>query len=186
MLPVSPRPVTVIETDRLTLRAWAQRDLDVLARIFAEEAVWWFPFGRGLDREATDRFIARQISHQEEHGFGLWAAELNTDRRLIGFIGLAVPTWLPEVLPAVEVGWRLHPDHWGQGLATEGGRASLEYGFDRIGLDRIISIYDPENVASGRVMEKLGMRPWRRTTDPERGNVLAVYESTRGEWAAGG
>ena len=180
---MTPETVTVIQTDRLTLRPWAPRDIDALAPIFADKAVWCFPFGRGLDREATDQFIARQISHQEAHGFGLWAAELNTDRRLIGFIGLAVPTWLPEVLPAVEVGWRLHPDHWGQELATEGGRASLKYGFDRIGLDRIISIYDPENVASGRVMEKLGMRPWLRMTDPERGNLLAVYESTRRGWA---
>lgn len=90
------------------------------------------------------------------------------------------------MLPTVEVGWRLHPDHWGVGLATEGGRASLEYAFDRVGLDRVISIYDPENVASGRVMAKLGMRPWRRTTDPARGNVLAVYELTRQEWADSG
>jgi RimJ/RimL family protein N-acetyltransferase len=76
----------------LTLRPWAPSDLDALAPIFAEEAFWWFPFGRGLDREATEQFIARQISHHEAHGFGLWAAELNTDRWLIGFIGLAVPT----------------------------------------------------------------------------------------------
>jgi RimJ/RimL family protein N-acetyltransferase len=183
---VNTETMTVIQTDRLTLRPWAPGDLDALAAIFAEQAVWRFPFGRGLDREATEQFIARQISHQVAHGFGLWAAELNTDRCLIGYIGLAVPTWLPEVLPAVEVGWRLHPDHWGRGLATEGGRAALEYGFDRTGLDRIISIYDPKNVASGRVMEKLGMRPWRRATDPVRSNVLAVHELNRQEWAGSG
>jgi RimJ/RimL family protein N-acetyltransferase len=54
---------------------------------------------------------------------------------------------------------------------------------DRIGLDRVISVYDPENIASGRVMEKQGMRPWRRTTDPARGNVLHVYELARQTWA---
>jgi len=58
----------------------------------------------------------------------MWAAELKDDARLVGFIGLAVPRWLPEVLPAVELGWRLHPDEWGRGLATEGGRAALRYG----------------------------------------------------------
>jgi RimJ/RimL family protein N-acetyltransferase len=114
----------------------------------------------------------------EAHGFGLWAAQLNPDRLLTGFVGLSVPAWLPEVMPAVEVGWRLHPDHWGQGLATEGGRASIEYGFDRIGLDLIISIYYPRNAASGRVMQKLGMRPWRRTIDPSAAAV-AVHELTR-------
>ncbi|MDQ6948173.1 MAG: GNAT family N-acetyltransferase [Actinomycetota bacterium] len=174
--------MTVIRTDRLTLRPWSLDDIDALTPIFADEAVWWFPFGGGLDHEATEQFVARQISHQETHGFGLWAAELTAVHSLIGFVGLAVPTWLPEVMPAVEVGWRLHPDHWGQGLATEAGRASVEYGLDRVGLDRIIGIYDPRNGASGRVMEKLGMRPWLRTTDPERGNELAVYELTREEW----
>lgn len=63
--------MTVIQTDRLTLRPWAPGDIDALAAVFAEKAVWWFPFRRGLDREATEQFIARQIRHQEAHGFGL-------------------------------------------------------------------------------------------------------------------
>lgn len=111
----------------------------------------------------------------------MWAAELKADRRLIGYVGLSTPNWLPEVLPAVEVGWRLHPDYWGRGLATEGGRASLSHGFETRELERII---EPANVASGRVMEKLGMHDWRTATDPVRGLSLAIREITRTQWHA--
>lgn len=112
----------------------------------------------------------------------MWAAELKAVHALIGYVGLAIPTWLPQVLPAVEVGWRLHPDHWGKGLATEGGRASLRHGFVELHLDRIIGIYHPSNVASRRVMEKLGMRPCLRTKEPEQGHEVAVYEMNREDW----
>ena len=170
-----------METERLVLRPWVEDDLDALTAIFAEADFWRYPFGRGLTPAETERFLERQLDHWATHGFGVWAAELKDDARLIGYIGLAVPTWLPEVLPAVEVGWRLHPDHWGRGLATEGGRASLRHGFQELGLDRIISIFAPDNVASGRVMTKLGMSPYL-TTDPERGIVLEVREISRDAW----
>ncbi len=171
-----------METERLRLRPWALDDLDVLAAIFAELDFWRYPLGRALTREQTERFLARQIDHWAEHGFGMWAAELKDDARLVGFIGLAVPRWLPEVLPAVEVGWRLHPDQWGRGLATEGGRAALRYGFEEIRLDRILSMFVPENASSGRVMDKLGMTPHLTTTDPTSGGRLEVRAITREAW----
>ena len=114
----------------------------------------------------------------------MWAAELKDDARLVGYIGLAVPTWLPEVLPAVEVGWRLHPDEWGRGLATEGGRAALRYGFEEIDLDLILSMFVPENASSGRVMDKLGMIHHLTTTDPTSGGRLEVRAITREAWQA--
>jgi RimJ/RimL family protein N-acetyltransferase len=174
--------MSVVQTERLVLRPWEPSDIDDLVALFAIPAVWKYPAGRGLARDESEQFLERQLGHWEEHGFGLWAAELAGERTLIGFIGLAVPKWLPEVLPAVEVGWRLHPDQWGKGLATEGARASLRHGFETLGLDRIISIFDPDNVASGRVMEKLGMRSCLTTTDPRWGTTLLVREIVRAEW----
>ena len=176
--------MSTVETERLRLRPWAADDLDALSAVFAEPAVWHHPFGRGLTREETERFLDRQLRHWETHGFGVWAAEPRTERRLIGYIGLAIPFWLPEVLPAVEVGWRLHPDHWRRGLATEGGEASLRYGFEHLALDRIISIFTPDNAASGRVMAKLGMQDHLTTEDPGRGITLVVREITRATWQA--
>ena len=173
-----------VETERLRLRPWRPDDIEPLATLFAEPAVWWYPFGRGLTRQESERFLDRHMRSVEEHGFGMWAAELKDGKELIGYVGLAVPVWLPEVLPAVEIGWRLHPSHWGRGLATEGARASLRYGFDVVGLDRIISIYMPENEASGRVMTKLGMHDCLTTKDPTHGDVLAVREITADGWRA--
>ena len=176
--------MTVVETERLRLRPWTVDDLDPLAAIFALPEVSWFPFGRGLAREETERFLGRHLGHWETHGWGSWAAELRGRPELIGYVGLCTVTWLPEVMPAVEVGWRLHPAYWGRGLATEGGRAGLGYGFDDVGLDRIISIFIPENVGSGRVMAKLGMEPFLATTDPTFGSPLEVREITAAAWRA--
>jgi len=90
------------------LRPWSPTDVDGLAAIFDEPGVWHYPFGRGLSRAETEWFLVRQLEHRATHGFGSWAAELKTDGRLIGYIGLSIPSWLPQILPAVEVGWRLH------------------------------------------------------------------------------
>lgn len=174
--------VDTLETERLRLRPWSDDDIDDLAAVFAEPEVWHYPFERGLSREESERFLDSQVRHWRDRGFGNWATELKEDGRLIGYVGLSTPRWLPEVMPAVEVGWRLHPDHWGRGLATEGGRASLRHGFETVGLDRIISIFTPDNVASGRVMEKLGMHDWLKTTDPNWGSPLLVRELWREEW----
>ncbi len=75
----------------------------------------------------------------------------------IGFIGLAYHDGWPEGEHKTEVGWRLNRTHWGRGLATEGALASVRYGFEGLGLERIISITLPENAASRRVMEKAGL-----------------------------
>jgi len=171
----------IVETERLRLRPWTPADLDPLAALFAEPKFWHFPFGRGLTAEETARFLDRQLDHWATHGYGTWAAERKETDELIGYIGLSIPHWLPEVLPAVEVGWRLHPDHWGRGLATEGGRASLDVGFDQLGLDRIISIYMLDNVASGRVMDKLGLT-WFLTTTDTAGVPIDVREINAARW----
>ena len=168
-----------METERLVLRRWSTDDVDALAAVFAEPAFWHFPFRRGFTRDETEQFVERQLEHWATHGFGMWAVELKADGRLAGYTGLAIPTWLPQVLPAVEVGWRLHPDHWGRGLATEGGAASLRYGFEKLGLDRIIAIAMPDNVASLRVMAKLGMVEALQTWDDERNVPQVVYEVMR-------
>lgn len=174
-----------VETERLLLRPLRPDDIDPLAVLFADPAVWWYPFGRGLTREESERFLDRQISRRETYGFAMWAAQLKATNELIGYVGLSVPLWLPEVLPAVEAGWRLHPNCWGRGLATEGARASLRYGFDVLALDRIIAIYMPDNVASERVMIKLGMRDRLVTKDPTQGSPLHIRAITADEWRAG-
>lgn len=142
----------------MRLRQWRPDDIDALADLFAVPEVWHYPFRGGLDRERAESFLARALAAQEARVPEVWAAEMAGSDGLAGYIGLAVPSWLPEEMPAVEVGWRLHPAHWGRGLATEGGAAALAYAFDVLALDRVVSMCEPENVASRRVMDKLGMR----------------------------
>lgn len=171
-----------VETERLLLRGWRTDDLDQLEEVFRKEQVWHYPFKRGWSREETDDFLNRKIHEWRDRGWSQWAVEVKATGQLIGFLGLAPPEFLPEVMPTVEVGWRLDPAWWGRGLATEGGRAALEYGFESLGLDEVVSIYEPENVASGRVMEKLGMRPLKDTLHPSLGVPLRVYRITSSEW----
>jgi RimJ/RimL family protein N-acetyltransferase len=172
-------PIDRIETGRLVLRRWQPSDLDALAGVFAEPPVWWYPMRRGLDRDESRQFLDRQIDAADRQGWCLWAAVHRAEERLLGYIGLAVPTFLPEILPAVEVGWRLHPDAWGCGLATEGGRAALASAFDRLGFDSVVSITDRDNLASERVMRRLGMTLDRETVHPQRGIALKVYRADR-------
>src|SRR5207247_2159129 len=94
-------------------------------------------------------------------GFGLWGLVLKESGDLVGDTGLTIQEVEGEELP--EVGWHVHRAHQRQGLATEAARASLDYGFGPVGLDRIISLIRPENVPSWRVAEKLGMRIWKET-----------------------
>ena len=153
-------------------------DAEAYAAINADPLVGAIWAGRSTARPAMPS--SPDHGHWDEHGFGLWAAELLDDGRMVGFVGLSIPGFLPAVLPAVEVGWRLASDVWGRGLATEGGRAGIEWGFGGLGLDRIISIIDPGNVASVRVAEKLGMRPGRDELHPGSGRLLRVYERRAG------
>ncbi|MFI8371420.1 GNAT family N-acetyltransferase [Streptomyces sp. NPDC085466] len=98
--------------------------------------------------------------------------------RFAGFTGPAVPHFLPELLPAVEIGWRLDRACWGRGLATEAARAVLVYGFGHCGLDRIVSVAQTGNDASLRVMAKLGMRRERETVDPGSARPVQVHVAT--------
>ena len=89
-----------------------------------------------------------------------------------------IPTFLAEILPAMEVGWRLGERFRGQGFATEAGRAWVRYGFDELDEDAIVSIYEPENAGSGAVMRQLGFTLDRVTTHPIHGVQLHVMSLT--------
>ncbi len=131
--------------------------------------------------EETREFLRRVVARYDSDGFGIEALIERASGTMIGWAGLAVPHFLPEILPAVEVGWRLAGPWRGRGLATEAGAAAVEFGFTTGGLDRIVSIYEPENVSSGRVMERLGFAHHRTTVGP-RGEEVVVMELVRERW----
>ena len=146
-----------LRTDRLLLRDWRPDDLEPFARMNADPEVAEYLPAR-LSREESEVFARRIREHFAERGFGLWALEVPGEVAFVGFVGLSVPGFDAPFTPCVEVGWRLLRPFWGQGYATEGARAALEYGFGELGLDEIVSFTTEANQRSRRVMERLGMR----------------------------
>jgi RimJ/RimL family protein N-acetyltransferase len=110
-----------------------------------------------LCREDSDALVARLRGHRDRHGFGPWAVELRETGETIGFVGMLVPSFHTHFTPCVEMGWRLSSAHWGKGLATEAARAVVDEAFDHHDFLELVAFTVPENLASRRVMEKLGM-----------------------------
>lgn len=170
--------VPEILTPRLRLRGWREGDVELMAAIYAEPEV--VRYLRPLDLEGTRQQLARFVVHWEEHGFGLWAVEERGTGRLIGRIGLAYhDDWTASDYDA-EVGWTLDRSTWGKGLATEGGAAALQFGFEKLAMGRIISIAHRDNVASQRVMGKLGLK--REGKTDWRDQPVVWYAISRSGW----
>src|SRR5580704_8769673 len=150
-----------LTTSRLLLRRWREADRLPFQKINADARVMEF-FPEPLSADASDALFDRAQEHFHRHGFGPFAVQLldpNLDLNLdtnsfIGFIGLSIPAFDAHFMPAVEIGWRLAFDHWGKGLATEGARAALTYGFETLNLNEIVSFTVPANLRSRRVMER--------------------------------
>src|SRR5213075_2022865 len=142
---------------------WRTADLEPFARLNADPQVMEF-FPARLDRQASDAVAGRIEAKIAERGWGLWAAELKASGEFMGFIGLQPPIVELPCSPCVEVGWRLAQAYWGKGLATEGARAALRFGFENLGLSEIVSLTVPTNRRSRAVMERLGMQEDRAGT----------------------
>ncbi|MFO0541084.1 MAG: GNAT family N-acetyltransferase, partial [Phenylobacterium sp.] len=153
----------MIVTDRLVLRPWKDADRLAFAAINGDPRVHdWL--GGPISAEASYALIDRINAGIAADGFGLWAAELRTDGRLAGMIGLSrVAEGNLPVGPCVEIGWRLHPDVWGQGLASEGAQAALDWGLGPGGIAVILAFTATTNLASQAVMRRSGLTP-----DPSR------------------
>ena len=174
-----------LRTDRLVLRRWRDEDLAPFAALNGDpETMSYFP--ATLSREESDALVQRVERHFEKEGFGLFAVEVPGVTPFIGFVGL----WPVDFLvPAVEIGWRLEKQWWGNGYATEAARSVLAFAFSELGLDEIVSFTTEHNVASQRVMQRIGMtndpndnfeHPRIAPDHPLRPHVL--YRITRATW----
>jgi RimJ/RimL family protein N-acetyltransferase len=185
--------IPVLRTGRFELLPPSEDHLGDLVRIQDDPRVArWYgappdpPHDPARQREEVWRQIALHLGHWRLRGFGHWAVVDRSTRALVGRVGL----WEPEGWPGVEVGWMVDPDRWGQGIATEAGRAALDHAFAQVldrrtrqPLDEVVSVTLPENVASRRVMEKLGLTDTGRTVEL-RGHTQVLYRITRAEWTA--
>ncbi|MFJ5732604.1 GNAT family N-acetyltransferase [Streptomyces paradoxus] len=174
-------------TARLRLRQWSGADLDALAEMDADpEVMRYIGDGSPSTRERTVAALARMRAAWDERGYGLFAAEERATGELVGWAGLAVPAFLPEVMPAVEIGWRLRRRSWGRGYATEAAREVLAFAFGEAEadaqLERVVGISHVDNHASLRVMTKLGMTYDRTTRVPSHGQPVRVMAITWEEY----
>jgi RimJ/RimL family protein N-acetyltransferase len=148
----------MIETERLTLRDWRDEDWP---RFFAgtntPEVMRWL--GGLLDDEGMAATRARVTGCAAANGFCFWVVERKSDGEILGFCGLKRADAPGSSVPgAMEIGWRLREDAWGQGFAKEAATAALDAAFDRFGADEVVALTVIENTPSWGLMKRLGMR----------------------------
>lgn len=164
-----PAPAT-IETARLVLRPFTLDDVPAYAAIRAKpEVMRFFPKADEAPEVGAMRVIAHFMGHWRDPGYGPWAAVEKASGRLLGHLGLR---YMPE-FGETEILYILDSTVWRRGLATEGAAAARDHAFDRLGLDRVMAIALPQNVASTGVMAKIGMKFERMTT--YKGLAVAYY-----------
>ena len=146
----------MVESERLILRNWKDSDQPVFAQMNTDPKVMEF-LPKSFWGNDGKEVIARIKNSIETNGYGMWAMERKDTGEFIGFTGLHSPTWEAHFTPCIEVGWRLASKYWGQGFATEGALASLDYGFNKMNLDEIVSFTVPDNTRSRKVMDRIGM-----------------------------
>ncbi len=171
-----PSSTTLIaRTPRLLLRQFEPTDAAAMGPIMADPEVMRYSVSGSMDATAVAAWLERIADSYSIYGFGHWAVVRLEDERLLGFCGLSLQTL--DDGRHVEIGYRLACDAWGQGFGTEAARAARDYGFQQLGLDRLIAIIDPANFKSQRVAAKLGMKPLRDAL--YYGRVVQVFGCQR-------
>ncbi len=153
----------MLRTPRLVLREWRDEDRESFAAMNQDPLVMKH-FPGPMDPAASDATVDRFMSVHSTLGYTVWVVEVLSSERgatsFAGFTGLMPPSFDPPFAhqqPLVEVGWRLWPQWWGLGIASEAARASVAHGFDVVGLPEIVSFTVVANTPSRAVMERIGM-----------------------------
>jgi len=155
---------TTLETERLRLRLFTHDDLDVMFELNTDPDVIKYADTAVKDmEEVRQRLEEGPLADYKKYGYGRFAVDLKETGRMIGFCGIK---YIPEIeLP--EVGYRFLKAYWGQGIATEAARACVDFAREDLGIDKLIALIIPENIASIRVAEKLGM---------SKGPLIHIYD----------
>ncbi len=148
----------IYETDRLVLRPFNETDVNAFHRMTSDPDIIRF-IGTGLDPDLSHKDVLKQmrtapLGDYEKTGYGRHAMVLKTTNEVIGFTGLK---YLPEI-DETDLGYRMFPEYWGNGLATESCWPMLDFAFQKLELAKIIGIAMPENSASCHVLEKVGLK----------------------------
>ncbi|MEL7069697.1 MAG: GNAT family N-acetyltransferase [Cyanobacteria bacterium J06634_6] len=145
-----------IETGRLILREFQKEDLQALSQILSNPETMIFSSTGTHSIEQVQEKLEGFIACYQEFGFGKWAVILRENNQLIGYCGIAVHEI--DGRDEKELGYRLDSRYWGQGLATEAATAALKCGFEKFDLSYLLGIVERNNLASVRVLKKVGMQ----------------------------
>jgi RimJ/RimL family protein N-acetyltransferase len=149
---VAPIDAPVLTTDRLLLRMLQEADFEEYAAIHMDEEVTRFTARTHLDRMESWRHMAMIVGHWHLCGFGMWGVFEKDTGRLAGRVGFHQPDGWPDF----ELGWTIGRAFWGRGYAPEAAARCLDFAFDEMKREHVISLIDPLNVSSIRVAEKIG------------------------------
>ncbi|WP_173911192.1 GNAT family N-acetyltransferase [Acinetobacter sp. Marseille-Q1618] len=145
-----------LETHRLRLRQWQGSDLIAFAALNADpEVMQYFP--KCLNSDESELLATRFHHLIHKHQWGFWAVELKENQKFIGFVGLHAQPEQFTFSPCVEIGWRLAKQYWHYGYATEAAQACLAFAFEVLKLDAVVAFTAYPNLASAKVMQRLGM-----------------------------
>jgi ribosomal-protein-alanine N-acetyltransferase len=169
--------MAILETSRLTLRPFREDDVDPLSALMANQDFMRFSPGV-YTREQTQTVLEKFLSWNCAGRPSPFAVLVRSDSTLIGYCGFL--HWHLDGTDEIEIGYRLHPDYWNKGIATEAATAVRDHAFRDLELPRVISLIHPENIPSRRVAEKIGMTLEKQTSF--RGFPTNVFSLSRARW----
>jgi RimJ/RimL family protein N-acetyltransferase len=169
----------ILETPRLILRPFQEEDIDRLAELMANRDFMLFSRGP-YTREQTQTALEKFLSWNQAGLPSQFGVMFRGNNEVIGYCGFL--HWHLDGRDEIEIGYRLHPDYWNKGLATEAARAVRDHAFGNLNLSRVISLIHPDNLPSRRVAEKNGMKSERETVF--RGFPTFVFALSREQWLA--
>jgi RimJ/RimL family protein N-acetyltransferase len=169
----------ILETSRLILRPFREEDIGRLAELMANRDFMRFSLGP-YTREQTQSVLQKFLSWNGARLPSQFGVIFRANNDLIGYCGFL--HWHLDGADEIEIGYRLHPDYWNRGLASEAAQAVRDHAFRDLNLPKVISLIHPNNVPSRRVAEKNGMKIERETVF--RGFPTQVFVITRAQWLA--
>jgi len=159
----------IFKLERLGFRNWTNEDLEEFEKLNSDKEVMEH-FPKKLSENEVVKFLDKLRKHFNEKGNTYYATEILETQEFIGMIGLAFQEYKTSFTPAVDIGWRLKRNAWGNGYATEGAKRCLEYAFDELDITKIISVCTIKNKKSENIMKKIGMTKIGEFNHPEMTN----------------
>ena len=171
---MSNNPPSILTTERLILANWTLADADALFEICRDpEVMKHLGDGKPYNLAQTEHFLEWATEYQRGNNFCRWKVIEKASGKIIGSCGFARPRGTDEI----ELGYLFARKYWGCGFATEAARACLEYGFGQLNFREVIAMTDLENVASQKVLEKIGFV--RRGIETYDGEENLVYSAEK-------